>query len=175
MLLGLNGVLEQSQFVDMQSLTQNLDGRISALPDGPAKQSFVDQLNKVKANVLQIQSKRDYLFFPALFASEYKTNMAVLQYLDQQLAARTAEPTVVQSTPAQPMQSIAPFTSSGGGVPVDMPRELWMTPTVQASPGGTYVYPDQDGGSFLKTFLVLSAVGAVGYFVFKHMGSKKRS
>lgn len=174
---GLAGDLEVSQFKELSDYAENLSTRIMQLPDGQAKTSFLATLSPVVNNIAQIQSKRDFDNYPALFANEYKTNMQVLQYLDQQLAARTAEPTVVPTPPPQPAQTVSPFTPSGGSRPIDATPNLWMTPTVVASAGydgsGGVSTGMPDSSTISKTFLILLAVGAVGFLVFKYGGKRK--
>ena len=160
-LRGMSGQLEQTQMTSMWNLAQNLQTRINALPGGTSKQSFASTLQGVMANLLQIQQHADYDNYPDLFANEYATNMQTLQYLDQQLAARTAEPVEVPSLPVQPAQNQAPFTptlsGSGGSTPIKPPSSIFTTPSVQA----------EEHSSILRNVLIASAVGVIGYLAWR--------
>lgn len=157
MLAGLGSSLQETEMTEMWQLAADLDRRIKALPEGATKNSFVGTLGGVKANLLQIQQQRDYAAYPDLFASEYKQNMGVLKYLDQQLAMRTAEPTVVPDTPVQPQQTVAPFTPSGGSVPLQPPAYIYQSPSTPAPLGN-------DQGGIPKTFLIALSLGGLVYF-----------
>lgn len=157
MLAGLADSLQESELTEMWNLAKDLDNRINALPDGATKTSFVSTLGGVKANLLQIVSQRDYQASPGLFASEYKQNMSVLKYLDQQLAMRTAEPTVVPDTPVQPQQTVAPFTPSGGSVPLQPPAYIYQSPSTPEP-------LSNDQGGIPKTFLIALSLGGLVYF-----------
>lgn len=158
MLAGLGDSLQESQLSEMYKLAQDLNRRISALPNGAAKNSFASTLAGVQANIDQIQSKYDYKYALDLFASEYKQNMSVLKYLDQQLAMRTAEPTVVPDTPVQPAQNVAPFTPSGGSVPLQPPAYIYQSPSTPGSSSSS------DADSISKTFLIALSLGGLAYF-----------
>jgi len=168
MLLGL-GDLHETQMQDMWDLAQDLDRRLSALPDGATKQSFLATFNPVKINLLQMQQQKDWINYPNLFESQYKRNMQILQYVDQELARRTAEPTVVPSVPVQPAQDLTPFKPSvsqggtvwgGGSVPI-RPIDVYGPST---PPGATTDY-----SSFLKTFAIISVVGVAGYLAWRKL------